>query len=284
MASILRIDNRQQTMSKRAHSSKPNASVSPVVYSQNSPGGYRPFAPWDSLESPVNYPGWDTGRSTSPSFAPIGGYQGSLLNHLPSPSPGREMRSPSEQPQRHYSKTSPSFTPIGSYVYPRSPLNRSDEDEPSPEPQLRYSKTSPSFAPIGGYPRAPLNRSPSLSPSPRYVSTSPSYMPTEPNEEAQDYEDHRRQEKAKRPKKEPDHARIQADYAKLVPKVIEAELDLEIPEPYAGGWRQLGLDIQKQIELDEAKIEELAERLRKRKNAKEAVVAFDRLMALALAH
>ena len=266
-------------MSKRAHSSKPNASVSPVVYSQNSPGGYRPFAPWDRLESPVNYPGWDTGRvysDTSPSYAPIGGYPRSPLNHLPSPSPGREMRSPSEQPQRHYSKTSPSFTPIGSYVYPRSPLNRSDEDEPSPEPQLRYSKTSPSFAPIGGYPRAPLNRSPSLSPELRYVSTSPSYMPTEPNEEAQDYEDHRRQEKAKRPKKEPDHARIQADYAKLVPKVIEAELDLEIPEPYAGGWRQLGLDIQKQIELDEADIEELAERLRKRKNAKEAVVAFDK--------
>ena len=105
---------------------------------------------------------------------------------------------------------------------------------------------------------------------------SPSYKPTEPNEEAQDYEDQRRREDAKRAKKEPNHARIHADFVKLVPKVIEAELDLEIPEPYAGGWRQLGLDIQKQIELDEAEIEELAERLRKRKNAKEAVVAFDR--------
>lgn len=224
-------------MSKRAHSSKPNASVSP---------GHRLTASW---ESPVNYPGWDTGRvysDTSPSYAPIGGYPRSPLNHLPSPSPGREMRSPSEQPQRHYSKTSPSFTPIGSYVYPRSPLNR-----------------SPSL-------------SPELSPSPRYVSTSPSYMPTEPNEEAQDYEDHRRQEKAKRPKKEPNHARIQADFVKLVPKLIEAELDLEIPEPYAGGWWQLALNIQKQIEIDEAEIKELAERLRKRKNAKEAVVAFDK--------
>ena len=136
-----------------------------------------------------------------------------------------------------------------------------------------YSDTSPSYAPIGGYPRSPLNRSPSLSPSPRYVSTSPSYMPTEPNEEAQDYEDHRRQEDAKRPI---NHARIQADFVKLVPKVIEAELDLEIPEPYAGGWWQLALDIQKQIDLDEAEIKELAERLRKRKNAKEAVVAFDK--------
>ena len=192
------------------------------------------------------------------------------------------MRSPSEQPPLRYSRTSPSFTPIGSYVYPTSPLNLSDEDEPprkasfrqslrhvsaspSPQPPLRYSKTSPSFAPIGGYPRAPLNRSPSLSPSLspelRYVSASPSYMPTEPNEEAQDYEDHRRQEDAKRAKKEPNHASIHADYAKFVPKVIEAELDLEIPEPYAGGWWQLALDIQKQIELDEAEIKELAERL-----------------------
>ena len=249
-----------------------------------------------AIVSPVNYPGWDTGRvysDNSPSYAPIGGYPRSPLNHLPSPSPGREMRSPSEQPpQRVYSNTSPSFTPIGSYVYPTSPLNHSDEDEPprkasfrqslrhvsaspSPQPPLRYSKTSPSFTPIGSYvyPSAPLNRSPSLSPSPGYVSASPSYMPTEPNEEAQDYEDHRRQEDAKRPT---NHARMQADFVKLVPKVIEAELDLEIPEPYAGGWRQLGLDIQKQIELDEAEIKELAERLRKRKNAKEAVVAFDK--------
>ena len=184
-----------------------------------------------AIVSPVNYPGWDTGRvysDNSPSYAPIGGYPRSPLNHLPSPSPGREMRSPSEQPPLRYSKTSPSFTPIGSYVYPSAPLNRSP---------------------------------------------SPSYMPTEPNEEAQDYEDHRRQEDAKRPT---NHARIHADFVKLVPKVIEAELDLEIPEPYAGGWRQLGLDIQKQIELDEAEIEELAERLRKRKNAKEAVVAFNK--------
>ena len=101
-------------------------------------------------------------------------------------------------------------------------------------------------------------------------------MPTEPNEEALAYEDNRRQEEAKRPKKELNHARIQADYFKFVPKVIEAELDLEIPEPYAGGWLQLGLDIQTQIELDEAEIKELAARLRKRKNAKEAVVAFDK--------
>ena len=154
-------------MSKRAHSSKPNASV-----------------------SPVNYPGWDTGRvysDNSPSYAPIGGYPRSPLNLLPSPSPGREMRSPSEQPPwRVYSNTSPSFTPIGSYVYPS----------------------------------APLNRSPSLSPSPRYVSTSPSYMPTEPNEEAQDYEDHRRQENAKRPT---NHARIQADFVKLVPKLSQTD-------------------------------------------------------------
>jgi len=231
---------------KRAHkaSSKPNASVSPVVYSQTSPG-YRRFAPWDRLESPVNYPEPQLSYSeTSPSYAPIGGYPRSPLNHLPSPSPGREMRSPSEQPQLRYSKTSPSFTPIGSYVYPRSPLNLSDEDE--------------------------------LSPELRYASVSPSYRPTEPNEEAQAYEDNRRQEEAKRPKKGLNHARIQADYFELVPKIIEAEIDLEIPEPFAGGWRQLGLDIQTQIELDEDEIKELTARLRKRKNAKEAVVAFDK--------
>ena len=135
-----------------------------------------------AIVSPVNYPGWDTGRvysDNSPSYAPIGGYPRSPLNHLPSPSPGREMRSPSEQPPLRYSRTSPSFTPIGSYVYPSAPLNLSDEDEPprkaSFRPSLRhvsaspseqpprrvYSNTSPSFTPIGSYvyPTSPLNLS-----------------------------------------------------------------------------------------------------------------------------
>ena len=137
-----------------------------------------------AIVSPVNYPGWDTGRvysDTSPSYAPIGGYPRSPLNHLPSPSPGREMRSPYEQPpRRFYSNTSPSFMPIGSYVYPTSPLNLSDEDEPPRKASFR--PISLNLSPSHGqrhYTRSPSNGMQSQ--SPRYVSASPSYQPTSPS-------------------------------------------------------------------------------------------------------